>query len=174
MAALRVLQEMASIQHFQRLLVVRSGLGTVVSLLSQPEHSVRCLAAATLGRAVQNHRSRVITRKAGAVPLLVKMNKSTNIFNEIGLFKVDLLDIEGRASPTLFDDGAANFKPEMKSQIQAATAAAKALWTLCYSAAARRELYLSGGIPLLTQLALSVSNHSTQPDPRTSKIKYQY
>jgi len=70
-AALRVLQEMALIQHFQRLLIVNSGLATVVGLLSQPELSVRCLAAATLARAVQNHRSRLITRKAGAVPLLV-------------------------------------------------------------------------------------------------------
>ena len=82
-AALRVLQEMASIPHFQRLMVIKSGLPTVVGLLSQPEHSVRCLAAATLARAVQNHRSRLITRKAGAVPLLVIVSKhqSTDSFN---------------------------------------------------------------------------------------------
>ena len=70
-AALRVLQEMASIQHFQRLLVIKSGLMTVVALLSQPEPGVRCLAAATLAHAVHNHKSRTLTRKAGAVPLLV-------------------------------------------------------------------------------------------------------
>ena len=83
--------------------------------------------------------------------------------------------MEGRASSTSFDDGGgATFKPESKSQIQAATAAAKALWTLCYSAAARRELYLSGGIPLLTQLALSVSSSSAQTETRSTKLKYRF
>ncbi len=70
-AALRVLQNMVTMQHFQRLLVMKSGIATVVRLLSEPEQDVRCLAAGTLAHAVNNHRSRMLTRKAGAVPLLV-------------------------------------------------------------------------------------------------------
>ena len=81
MAALRVLHNMASTQYFQRILVIKSGLVTVVRLLSQPESDVRCLAAATLGHAVQNHKSRTLTRRAGAVPLLVRLN-DTIIFND--------------------------------------------------------------------------------------------
>lgn len=71
-AALRVLQKMVQIPYFQRLLVVKSGIDTVVHLLSEPEQDVRCLAAVTLANAVNNHRSRLLTRKAGAVPLLVR------------------------------------------------------------------------------------------------------
>ena len=71
MAALRVLQKMVTMQHFQRLLVMKSGIATVVRLLSEPERDVRCLAALTLANAVNSHRSRMLTRKAGAVPLLV-------------------------------------------------------------------------------------------------------
>ena len=70
-AALRVLQNLVKIQHFQRLLVIKSGIATVVRLLSEAEPDVRCLAAGTLAHAVNNHRSRMLTRKAGAVPLLV-------------------------------------------------------------------------------------------------------
>lgn len=73
-AALRVLQDLVKIQHFQRLLVMKSGIATVVRLLSEPEQDVRCLAAGTLAHAVNNHRSRMLTRKAGAVPLLVNLN----------------------------------------------------------------------------------------------------
>ena len=70
-AALRLLQQLVTVQHFQRLLVLKSGIATIVRLLSEPERDVRCLAAITLANAVNNHRSRMLTRKAGAVPLLV-------------------------------------------------------------------------------------------------------
>lgn len=74
-AALRLLQNMMTIQHFQRLLVMKSGIATVVKLLSESEQDVRCLAAGTLAHAVNSHRSRMLTRKAGAVPLLVGSNR---------------------------------------------------------------------------------------------------
>ena len=70
-AALRLLQQLVTVQHFQRLLVLKSGIATIVRLLSESERDVRCLAAITLANAVNNHRSRMLTRKAGAVPLLV-------------------------------------------------------------------------------------------------------
>ena len=75
-AALRVLQKMVTWQHFQRLLVLKSGIATVVRLLSEPEKDVRCLAAVTLANAVNSHRSRMLTRRAGAVPLLVAIHPS--------------------------------------------------------------------------------------------------
>ena len=79
---------------------------------------------------------------------------------------MDLLDIEGNSSSSVSSE-------EVKGQIEAATAAAKALWTLCYSAAARRELYLAGGIPLLTQLAITVHSTVHAPaDNRSTKLKY--
>lgn len=47
-------------------------------------------------------------------------------------------------------------KTATKQKFQAATAAAKALRSLSYSSSARRDIYLAGGIPLLTRLTLSI------------------
>lgn len=72
MASLRVLQKMTSaLEHFRRAVVQKSGLSTLVRLLSEPNQEVRCLAAGTLAHAVRTRKSRTLTRKAGAVPLLV-------------------------------------------------------------------------------------------------------
>lgn len=82
-AALRLLQQLVTVQHFQRLLVLKSGIATIVRLLSEPERDVRCLAAVTLANAVNNHRSRMLTRKAGAVPLLVSIKHKLLIYYPI-------------------------------------------------------------------------------------------
>ncbi|KAK4019361.1 outer dynein arm-docking complex subunit 2 [Daphnia magna] len=153
-AALRVLQNMVKIQHFQRLLVMKSGIATVVKLLSEAEPDVRCLAAGTLAHAVNNHRSRMLTRKAGAVPLLV-----------------DLLDIQN--APVVVTTDEFNLKAATKQKIQAATAAAKALRSLSYSSSARRDMYLAGGIPLLTRLTLSVGGvHREYPQATSSSLTH--
>ena len=78
MASLRVLQQMTSaLEHFRRAVVQKSGLTTLVRLLSEPNQEVRCLAAGTLAYAVRTHKSRTLTRKAGAVPLLVSQTLSS-------------------------------------------------------------------------------------------------
>ena len=69
---------------------------------------------------------------------------------------MDLLDIQ--SGPVIITTDEFNLKAVTKQKIQAATAAAKALRSLSYSASARRELYLAGGIPLLTRLTLSIGS----------------
>lgn len=69
---------------------------------------------------------------------------------------MDLLDIHGHMQMPSSDELA--LKGDTRQKIQAATAAAKALRSLSYSSAARREMYLAGGIPLLTRLTLSIGN----------------
>ena len=69
---------------------------------------------------------------------------------------MDLLDIHGHQAIPSSDD--VNLKGDMRQKIQAATAAAKALRSLSYSGAARREMYFSGAIPLLRRLTLSIGN----------------
>ncbi len=65
-----------------------------------------------------------------------------------------MLDIQGGPVNSTADEF--NMKCVTKQKIQAATAAAKALRSLSYSSAARKDLYLAGGIPLLTRLTLSI------------------
>lgn len=69
---------------------------------------------------------------------------------------------------TIVSAEAASSAAEMRQQkIRAATAASKALRSLSCSRAVRRDLYLAGGIPLLTQLTTTTI---TAPPPISSSI----
>ena len=70
------------------------------------------------------------------------------------------MDIGG--SSVLTEDA----KVDLKNKIEAATAAAQALRSLCYSIESRRELYFAGGIPLLTRL-VTVGTISQDLGPAT-------
>ena len=65
-----------------------------------------------------------------------------------------MLDVQN--GPAVNPSDELNTKTLIKQKLQAATAAAKALRSLSYSSSARRDLYLAGGVPLLTRLTLSI------------------
>lgn len=82
-----------------------------------------------------------------------------------------MLDIQN--APVVVTTDEFNLKAATKQKIQAATAAAKALRSLSYSSSARRDMYLAGGIPLLTRLTLSVGGvHREYPQATSSSLTH--